>query len=78
MPTSRPIAQSADPGNPAMMMAAIRISIRPATSSQDHRCRQFAAMLQRVHDGGDAFGEEIGADHDGQRQRALHRPRQQE
>ncbi len=29
--------------------------------------RQFAAMLQRVHDGGDAFGDEIGAGDDGQR-----------
>ena len=39
---------------------------------------QFAAMLQRVHDGGDAFGEEIGADHDRQGKHALRGPRQQD
>ena len=35
-------------------------------------------MLQGVHDGGDAFGEEIGPDHDGEGEGALHRLCQQD
>src|ERR1700736_4892685 len=37
MPTKRPMTQSADPGNPVMMMAAIKRSMSPATTNQDHR-----------------------------------------
>ena len=35
-------------------------------------------MLQRIHDGGDALGEEIGAEHDRERQHGLHWSRQQQ
>src|ERR1700751_285956 len=37
MPTRRPIAHYAEPGRPAMMKKAMRMSIRHATSSQDQR-----------------------------------------
>ena len=37
MPTNSPMAQSAEPGKPAMMIAAISKSIIPATSNQDQR-----------------------------------------
>jgi hypothetical protein len=46
----------------------------PAVSSQPPALRQFLLVLQRIHDGGDALGEEVGADHDGEGQRALNRP----
>src|SRR5258708_6966405 len=52
IPTRRPMAHSAEPGRPDMIRKAIRMSISPATSSQDQPAEEDGdgEARQRRHD----------------------------